>query len=37
MTNVLKLAAFSQNGLGGNPAGVAFYESMPSAEEMVSI
>ncbi len=34
---VLKLAAFSQNGLGGNPAGVAFYDSMPSAEEMMSI
>lgn len=37
MTNVLKLAAFSQNGLGGNPAGVAFYDSMPSAEEMMAI
>lgn len=35
--NVLKLAAFSQNGLGGNPAGVAFYDSMPSAKEMMSI
>lgn len=35
--NVLKLAAFSQNGQGGNPAGVAFYDSMPSAEEMMSI
>ena len=34
---ILKLAAFSQNGLGGNPAGVAFYDSMPSAEEMMSI
>ena len=34
---VLKLAAFSQNGLGGNPAGVAFYDSIPSAEEMMSI
>ncbi len=34
---VLKLAAFSQNGLGGNPAGVAFYDSMPSAEAMMSI
>ena len=34
---VLKLAAFSQNGQGGNPAGVAFYDSMPSAEEMMSI
>jgi len=35
--SVLKLAAFSQNGQGGNPAGVAFYDSMPSAEEMMSI
>ena len=34
---ILKLAAFSQNGLGGNPAGVAFYDSMPSAEEMMAI
>lgn len=35
--NVLKLAAFSKNGQGGNPAGVAFYDEMPSAEEMMSI
>ena len=35
--SVLKLAAFSQNGQGGNPAGVAFYDEMPSAEEMMSI
>jgi PhzF family phenazine biosynthesis protein len=35
--NVLRLAAFSKNGQGGNPAGVAFYDSMPSAEEMMSI
>ncbi|MFN8411005.1 MAG: PhzF family phenazine biosynthesis protein [Anaerolineales bacterium] len=35
--NVLKLAAFSQNGKGGNPAGVAFYDEMPSAEEMLNI
>lgn len=35
--SVLKLAAFSQNGQGGNPAGVAFFDSMPSAEEMMSI
>lgn len=35
--NVLKLAAFSQNGKGGNPAGVAFYDEMPSAEEMLKI
>jgi len=37
MTNVLRLAAFSQNGQGGNPAGVAFYDEMPSAEEMMAI
>ncbi len=35
--NILKLAAFSQNGQGGNPAGVAFYDEMPSAAEMMSI
>ena len=35
--NVLKLAAFSQNGQGGNPAGVAFYDAMPSEEEMLRI
>ena len=34
---VLRLAAFSQNGQGGNPAGVAFFDEMPSAEEMMSI
>lgn len=27
---VLKLAAFSKNGQGGNPAGVVFYDEMPS-------
>lgn len=37
MTNVLRLAAFSQNGRGGNPAGVAFYDEMPAAEEMMAI
>lgn len=37
MTNVVKLAAFSQNGQGGNPAGVAFYDEMPSSEEMMAI
>ncbi len=37
MMNVLRLAAFSKNGQGGNPAGVAFYDAMPSAEEMMSI
>ena len=35
--NVLKLAAFSQNGQGGNPAGVAFYDAMPRDEEMLRI
>jgi len=35
--NVLKLAAFSKNGQGGNPAGVAFYDEMPTAEEMMRI
>ena len=35
--NILKLAAFSQNGQGGNPAGVAFYDGMPSDEEMLRI
>jgi PhzF family phenazine biosynthesis protein len=37
MTNVLRLAAFSQNGQGGNPAGVAFYDEMPTAEKMLSV
>ena len=35
--NVLKLAAFSHNGRGGNPAGVAFCDEMPSDEEMLSV
>ena len=35
--NVLKLAVFSQNGKGGNPAGVAFYDEMPSDAEMLKI
>jgi len=35
--NVLKLAAFSHNGLGGNPAGVAFCDEMPSDEEMLQV
>ena len=34
---VLKLAAFSQNGKGGNPAGVAFYDEMPVEDEMLVI
>jgi PhzF family phenazine biosynthesis protein len=37
MADVLKLAAFSQNGQGGNPAGVAFYDAMPSDEEMLAV
>lgn len=35
--NILKLAAFSHNGKGGNPAGVAFCDAMPSDEEMLKI
>jgi len=35
--NVLKLAAFSHNGQGGNPAGVAFYDEMPGEEEMLKV
>jgi len=35
--NVLKLAAFSQYGKGGNPAGVAFCDEMPGDEEMLRI
>jgi PhzF family phenazine biosynthesis protein len=34
---ILRLAAFSRNGQGGNPAGVAFFDEMPSAEIMMSI
>ena len=34
---VLKLAAFSQNGQGGNPAGVEFYDAMPSDNEMLKV
>jgi PhzF family phenazine biosynthesis protein len=35
--DVLKLAAFSQDGQGGNPAGVAFCDEMPSDEEMLKV
>lgn len=35
--SVLRIAAFSHNGNGGNPAGVAFYDSMPSDEEMLKV
>jgi PhzF family phenazine biosynthesis protein len=35
--NVLRLSAFSKDGQGGNPAGVAFYDEMPAEEEMLKI
>ena len=35
--SVLRLAAFSHNGQGGNPAGVAFYDRMPTDEEMLEV
>ncbi len=35
--DILKLAAFSHNGHGGNPAGVVFNDVMPSKEEMLKI
>ncbi len=35
--NVLRLSAFSKDGKGGNPAGVAFYDEMPTADEMLAI
>lgn len=35
--SVFRLAAFSHNGKGGNPAGVAFYEEMPGDEEMLKV
>ncbi len=35
--NVLKLAAFSHNRQGGNPAGVVFCDEMPTHEEMLAI
>jgi PhzF family phenazine biosynthesis protein len=35
--NVLRLAAFSDNGQGGNPAGVVFCDEMPSNEEMLRV
>ncbi len=35
--SVLRLAAFSQDGKGGNPAGVAFYDEMPSEQEMLAV
>ena len=35
--NILKLASFSHNGRGGNPAGVTFCDEMPSDEEMLVV
>ena len=35
--DVLRLAAFSHKGQGGNPAGVAFCEEMPADEEMLKV
>ena len=35
--NILKLAAFSYQSKGGNPAGVVFSDIMPSAEEMLEV
>lgn len=35
--DVLRLAAFSYIGKGGNPAGVVFADTMPSAEEMLEV
>ena len=37
MVNVLKLSAFSNNGKGGNPAGVVFYDEMPGDDEMLKV
>ncbi len=33
--DVLRLAAFSQDGKGGNPAGVVFCDEMPGEDEML--
>jgi PhzF family phenazine biosynthesis protein len=35
--NILKIAAFSYQGKGGNPAGVVFSDQMPVAEEMLDV
>jgi PhzF family phenazine biosynthesis protein len=35
--NILKIAAFSYHGEGGNPAGVVFSEQMPTNEEMLDV
>ena len=34
--HLLKIAAFSDNSMGGNPAGVAFCKVMPSDDEMLA-
>jgi PhzF family phenazine biosynthesis protein len=35
--DILRLAAFSHNSKGGNPAGVVFCEAMPAEEEMLRV
>ncbi|MCE9647281.1 MAG: PhzF family phenazine biosynthesis protein [Chloroflexi bacterium] len=35
--NILKIAAFSHQGQGGNPAGVVFNDKMPEAAEMLKV
>jgi PhzF family phenazine biosynthesis protein len=35
--DILKLAAFSYQDGGGNPAGVVFSDQMPSEEEMLDV
>ena len=35
--NILKIAAFSYQGQGGNPAGVVFSDKMPTSEEMLEV
>ncbi len=35
--NILKLAAFSYQDEGGNPAGVVFSDQMPATEEMLEV
>jgi PhzF family phenazine biosynthesis protein len=35
--NIVRIAAFSEQGAGGNPAGVVIGESLPDAEEMQQI
>jgi PhzF family phenazine biosynthesis protein len=35
--DILRLAAFADNGQGGNPAGVAFCQDMPPDDEMLAV